>query len=189
MSVVVPSFREEFVLRQRRKDVYYRYPQTTPLIACLNLDDYQKLSTIHSDGFLAKKIGISVDEVRPILTELESVGRIQKIDRKFIPTMDSVDLAGNDGEGIHRFMSYWLARLQRYYNGGGDWIKSFSRFGMEVFAVNEESKAIIRDEYRAFQKRVRATLHQQAQSNAPTDQIIILHSVFYDPSEVGSSEQ
>lgn len=179
----LPSVKDAHQLRQRRKDIYYRFPETAAVIVCLQLDDYKTLPR-HQIGFVAEKIGLSIEEERTILAELEDVGRIQLIDGRYVPTTDSVDLAGSDKVGIHRFMSFWLRRLLTFYDGAGDWTDSSSRFGMEVFAVNDELKAMVKEEFRTFQKRVRGMLHQQAQAKVATDQVIVLHSVFYDPLEI-----
>jgi hypothetical protein len=181
------SIRDEYCLRQRRKEIYYKYPETAAVIVCLQLDEYRELSR-HREGFISEKVGIGLDREIQILIELTEVGRVQLIDEHYVPVKESVDLDGSDKDGIHHFLSFWLRKLLNFYEGPGNWGTSTSRFGMEVFAVNDQLKEMVREEFRSFQKKVRGILHQQSQNGARTDQVIILHTVFYDPLEVSENK-
>lgn len=184
---MLPSIKEAYLLRQRQKEIYYQFPETAAVIVCLQLEEYKSLP-VHKDGFISMKLGISIDAERALIENLLAVKRIKLMNGLYTPATESLDFTGSSNQQIHRFMSFWLKRLLNFYEGPGEWTASTSRFGMEVFAVNEEMKELVRDEFRSFQKRIRGILHQKMLAGEYTDQVIVLHSIFYDPLEISHSQ-
>lgn len=131
---------------------------TYPMCAMIDLlfldQEYQKLPR-HVDGYVARKVGITIAQEKKILQAMEAQGLLQWQNEKYVfPTENFRIHTRTPNFADHKnIISYWLSRamliLERQHVAGG-FDDSVSLMSYKVFRVSEEGFKKINERYREF---------------------------------------
>lgn len=142
----------------------YDVPWTQAVLRALELADYTKLPR-HCDGWIARRIGISLEEERRCLELLSQTGQVfaDESGRLCLREVLALDTR-RDPAAEMRVKRWWtdlaVSRLAR----GGEGIFSYN-----VFAVSEADLQRIQDLYRAYFRQVRSIIAE----SQPSERVVL----------------
>lgn len=159
----LPSVGHHWSELEATRQAAYEVPWTQALLRALELTDYRKLPK-HERGWLAKRIGIPVEEEQRCLQLLAKTGQIfLKRGRWELRHVLSVDTR-RDAEAEHRVKRWWgrvaLDRLEQPGSG---------LFSYNVFAVSEADLQRIQDLQRAYFRQMRNIIA----SSEPSERVVV----------------
>jgi transcriptional regulator with XRE-family HTH domain len=148
----MPSVRERWAELEATRRAAYEVPWTQAVLRLLEITDYRALPH-HEHGWIATRLGISLDEERTCLKLLAQTGQIRKRRHLWeVVRIQAVDTR-RDPEAEQQVKRWWTERaLERQRVVGGD------VFSYNVFAVSERDLARIRDLHRAYFRQVRSII-------------------------------
>lgn len=153
----LPSLREAHADLERQRHLAYELPWAHAVLRLLELHAYAELPT-HVPGFIAGRIGISLELEAECLGALARAGQIYKRRGKWrvrrVLTVDTRD----DPEGNLRLKRHWsevaLARI------GGPAIEAGSLFSYNLFAISDEGFSAIRQAHLQYFERLRTIVSE-----------------------------
>lgn len=145
------STRSTYRVLLAQRELAYQHPQTHAVLRALEIDDYRQLPQ-HQPGFIAKAVGIGLEEEAACLRQLVAAGQIRRQKGRYVVrrvlTVDTRQIP----EKNRALKRYWanqgLCRLEHAKEGR-------SLFSYNLFAVTQESFEQIRREHIEFFERVR----------------------------------
>lgn len=159
----LPSVARAWSELEATRRAAYEVPWTQAVLRALELTDYQRLPK-HQRGWIAARIGISVEEEQRCLAILARTGQIY-LDRGRwrLRQVMAVDTR-RDAEAEHRVKRWWgalaLERLARPDSG---------LFSYNVFAVSEADLARIQDLQRAYFRQMRSIIA----ASEPSERVVL----------------
>ncbi|MGE0528346.1 MAG: DUF4423 domain-containing protein [Bdellovibrionales bacterium] len=175
----ISPLREEYKRRQRETEVLRAYPVSGAVLRALETGEYQALPR-HEEGWISKKIGISLAEERAILGGLRSAGLAAKKQGRYRPLSVAFDPQGDFAAGVNLRL-YWLHRARRYLEAMKPPQDRDCPTGQLVFSCSVEAQQRIITKYAAFFNEIRAIL---AADEAPPDRVYALGVQLLDVSKV-----
>lgn len=169
----VPEAWQEYSRRRIRKEIYYQMPVAAAILCCLKLDDYKALPK-HEEGFISRKIGISLEDEQVAIDKLLEVGKIVPRDGRYEAINEQLELT--DSQAFRSFSSYWLRRAADFCDTAPNPMPIIG-YGMDIHPTSKATLKLLKDEYFTFYKRVRALLNQD---NGPRDTVYVFQSLCFD---------
>lgn len=91
------------------------FPLAAAIEGWLVTHPYESLNS-HDEEFIAKRVGISTEEVRHILEVMEKAGTVRcNANGKYVLTYDALLLPGSEKGSHFKFYKYWSERASRRY--------------------------------------------------------------------------
>jgi hypothetical protein len=154
----LPSLARAWAELEATRQAAYEVPWTQAVLRALELSDYKSLSR-HQPGWLAARIGISLEDEQHCLGLLARTGQIFLRRRRWeIRQVMSVDTR-RDADAEHRVKRWWgelaLARAKHPHNG---------LFSYNVFAVSEADFLRLQELQLAYFRQMRAIIAQSEPS-------------------------
>jgi hypothetical protein len=159
----LPSLERPWVELEARRRSAYDLPWSQAVLRALELTDYERLRK-HSPGWIAERIGITLEQERECLELLARTGQIySKRGRWRLREVLAVDTR-RDAEAEHRIKHWWsqlaLARLGRPDSG----LLSYN-----VFAVSERDLSRIQELQLAYFRQMRGIIAE----SAPSERVVL----------------
>lgn len=170
-SKTLPSIAKKLERERKERQLHYDHPWIAALLLYMRTLAYDRLPK-HLDGFLAKKLGISLALEREVMKQLLSFGAIQKEKGReiFEPTSRSLSTTG-DEEGRRRVLEYWTDRcLKTIKKKTPDRVRN--SWGYMVFNTSQETLPLIRERYISFYQDVHRIVQE---SSSVSDQVYVLN--------------
>jgi hypothetical protein len=159
----LPSVKRGWLELEATRQAAYDVPWTQAILRALELTEYRKLQK-HQRGWLAARIGISVEEEQRCLGLLARTGQILlRQGRWELRQVMAVDTR-RDAQAEHRVKRWWtgvaLERLERPDSG---------LFSYNVFAVSEADLLRIQDLQRAYFRQMRSIIA----ASEPSERVVL----------------
>jgi hypothetical protein len=159
----LPSIGRAWSELESTRRAAYDVPWTQAVLRALELTEYRRLPR-HERGWLAARIGISLDEEQRCLALLSRTGQIfLKRGRWELRQVLAVDTR-RDADAEHRVKRWWggvaLERLERPDSG---------LFSYNVFAVSEADLKRIEDLQRAYFRQMRSIIA----ASEPSERVVL----------------
>lgn len=169
-----PVLKSRFLLKQ----LLYSDPRVGAVLRCFELKDYLQL-TRHQEGFIAKKLGISIDHEQMLLQKMKNAGVIKRVNGKYEIQLRRFDTSG-DFISNTKLKKYWtqvaLNYLQRLERPPAD-----SLFGYHVFSVSPKASKEIHKATGEFYARIKSLIGTDAE---PAEEILVLNFQIFNPANV-----
>ena len=174
----VASLQPELERHRRLREALAALPFLGALAPALGLRDYVALPR-HEPGFLAAKVGISVEQEQSGLALLCETGQAEVAeDGKYRLRNYKINLV-QDPQGFRRITRYWAERAPRAL----DHEKLRSFLGHRVFGVTTAGYAKLRQAQLDYYNAISAIL---AAETGPPDQVVVVNFQTFLPEETAS---
>jgi transcriptional regulator with XRE-family HTH domain len=159
----LPSLARAWHELEARRRSAYDLPLTQAVLRTLELTDYHALGK-HRPGWIAERIGISLEQERECLELLAQTGQIDlRRGRWRLREVTAVDTR-RDAEAEHRVKHWWsLLALERLANPDSGMLS------YNVFAVSESDFARIRELQIAYFRQMRGIIAQ----SSPSERVVL----------------
>ncbi len=145
----LPSVRDAWQRLCMSRSLATEHPFSHAVLRALELDAYRKLKR-HEPGWIAQKLGITLDEEQRYLDLLVQSGQAERIRRRYRPAqVQTVDMR-LDPDEARKVRAFWNEVALERLRGGAR-----RTFSYNVFSVSHEDMERIRALYRAFFAEVR----------------------------------
>lgn len=105
-----PYLRSYFAKDQKKVDAKLEQPLSAAVECCLDLASYKQLP-LHSDSFIADKVGCTAKDVQIILKSMCQVGTtILNKDGKYVPNFQTINTECFDRKKSLRALQFWTQR-------------------------------------------------------------------------------
>jgi hypothetical protein len=154
----MPSVAKAWAQLEATRKAAYEVPWTQAVLRLLEVTEYQTLPR-HVPGWIASRLGISIEEEQRCLRLLMQTGQIRQIRGRFrLRNVLAVDTR-SDPQAELRAKTWWTrVALERQV------VTEDSVFSYNVFAVSERDLVKIRDLYRAYFRQVRSLIGESRPS-------------------------
>jgi hypothetical protein len=174
----MPSVSKAWAQLEAARKAAYEVPWTQAVLRLLELTEYQALPR-HVPGWIASRLGISVEEEQRCLKLLMHAGQIRQTQGRFrLRDVLAVDTRG-DPQAELRVKTWWTQVALERQLGAED-----SVFSYNVFAVSERDLARIRDLYRAYFRQVRSLISE----SQPSERVALISVQLVELDRAKSSE-
>jgi DNA-binding phage protein len=159
----LPSVRQAWEELSRARRAAYEMPWSHAVLRALELDPYRALAA-HEPGWIARRLGISLDEEARCLEMLEHTGQIARSDGRFtVAAVQTVDTRQNPEAG-RRLKLWWsrvaLERLEHDEAG---------LFSYNLFTVSHADYQRLRELHLAYFRQLRSIVA----SSAPAERVVL----------------
>jgi transcriptional regulator with XRE-family HTH domain len=155
----MPSVSKAWAQLEAARRAAYEVPWTQAVLRLLELTEYQALRR-HGPGWIASRLGISVEEEQRCLRLLMHAGQIRQSQGRYrLRDVLAVDTRSDPQAELLRVKTWWTQVALERQTGAED-----SVFSYNVFAVSERDLARIRDLYRAYFRQVRSLISESQPS-------------------------
>ncbi len=147
----IPTLNKQYAKRKLVKELQKRHPYFMAIDKCFYHKKYLNLKK-HEDGFVSKKIGISLEEEKEAISKLKKIGAIKLVNNKYQGTAKKA-LSNLSYEEAKIPLMYWFNRsIQKISKIGvtPKGPKSVNRYFYNIFNVNDEDVLKIKDEIIKF---------------------------------------
>ncbi|HEX4473924.1 MAG TPA: DUF4423 domain-containing protein [Polyangiaceae bacterium] len=160
----LPSIRNAWSDLQRARRAAYEMPWSHAVLRALELNDYRELAA-HEPGFIARRIGISIDEESRCLEMLERTGQITRRGQHLEAARPlAVDTRQNPAAG-RKLKAFWSrVALDRIENGDESGLFSYN-----LFSISEKDYQRLRELHLAYFRELRTIVA----SSAPAERVIV----------------
>src|SRR5690606_16990526 len=159
----LPSVAQRWAELEAARRAAYDVPWTQAVLRTLELTDYAGLSR-HEPGWIAKRIGIPLEEERRCLDLLVRTGQILECDGALkLREVLALDTRRDPAAEL-RVKRWWANVALERLSDGADGIFSYN-----VFAVSEADLRRIQDLYRAYFRQVRSIIAQ----SEPSERVVL----------------
>lgn len=148
------------------KEALLRFPFSGAVAPALGLASYQSLEK-HQPGFLARKLGISLEEEEMALQALLSMDQVEIVEGKYRLKPYRVNLVQNKQRFLE-ICQYWSDRAARLPKRVG----GKSLFGYRVFGASEQGFAQLRQAQIDYYHALSAIIKNE---NGPFDHVIVVN--------------
>jgi transcriptional regulator with XRE-family HTH domain len=174
----IPSLERAWVELEARRRAAYDLPWTQAVLRALELTDYRRLLK-HRPGWIAERVGISVEQERECLALLSRTGQIfLKRGRWELRDVHTVDTR-RDAAAEHRVKHWWSqVALKRLAD------KDRGLLSYNVFAVSEADLVRIQELQLAYFRQMRGIIAQ----SEPSERVVLasLQLVALDATGTGA---
>ncbi len=154
---------------KRERELHYRYPWVAALLLCLRTQEYNSLPA-HREGFLARKLGITLEDERDAVRELLDIGALEQEGALLCPSRRGLN-TGSDPEGARSIREYWTKRGLSLIQGPLP-LPPGQMWGYMVFNTNPETARQIRERYLTFFQDLNTIIHS---SSGASDEVCVLN--------------
>lgn len=161
----LPSLRLPWKQLNAARHMISDLPWSPAVLLTLETEDYHQLDC-HKDGWLAKRLGLSLDEEKECLNVLETTGQIKWVKSHWhVEEVQTIDTRAIPSYG-RTLKSYWtkagLERIQREQDG---------IFSFNVFTCSQADYEKIRDMQRAHYREMRALIAK----SSPAERVVAVN--------------
>ena len=173
----VPALSRDYEDLQRQRHLAYEMPWAHAVLRVLELQAYQALPE-HQPGFIAKLLGISLEQEQHALDALARAGQIRRAQGRWRPSrVLSVDTSADPRANL-RLKQHWAeVGCQRLSESA---LQRGALFSHNVFAVSDEGYQHIHRAHLEYYDRLRSLVAEFA---APTR--VVLANVQLIPLDIG----
>lgn len=168
----IPSIRDTLVNERREALLHSEHPWVAALIMYLATSEYQA-HKVHPDGFLAKKLGITLAMEIYALQELVATHTIILKDSLYFITRETFLNSKQDFESNMKIRAYWLERTLKLMKTMKQGENPKNLFGYMVFAVNEAMLDQLWEKHVQFYQDVLALMGKAG--DAELDKAVLLN--------------
>lgn len=156
----------------------YKNPVVSGALYCLKLDSYKKRKK-HVEGFIAKQVGISLDQEREFIRQFEKAGIIEKENGLYvIKRKDALDFRMDDSQ-FNSLVTYWLNRgIQKIESRLPEANRSIK--GYHVFPISKEGFKKVEELTFAYYNQLVALVNSDTH---PSEFIAAMTIVTFDASK------
>ena len=148
----MPSVAKAWGELELARNAAYDVPWSQAVLRCLELNDYVALPR-HREGWIAKRIGISLSEEQRCLELLGRTGQIHKKHKRWaISEKRTLDTRGNIA-AARKVKSWWMQVAANRMDAGADGIFSYN-----VFAVSAADLRRIYELHQAYFQQIRSLI-------------------------------
>jgi hypothetical protein len=165
--------------KKAARTYFYENPLATAVAMCLDLSDYRKLKK-HDPDFICQQIGISATEEKRIISQMEELRIIVKVDGRFQRCEQGFNSRG-EFEGERDLRRFWVERglqVDQARHEPND--KNY--FGFLIFPVDKKRRAQAMEAYVQFANALynisQEDLAEGDQLMATTIQMFGLNEIF-----------
>lgn len=145
----LPSVASTWQQLEAARQAAYAAPFSQAVLRAIELEDYRELPQ-HVPGYIAKRIGISLEEEEHYLQILQTAGQISWQDETWITTSSSVLDTRVDVERAKQTRAYWARKAVERMEHNAEGI-----YGYSLFSVSKGDLMRIRDAQRRYLAEVR----------------------------------
>jgi transcriptional regulator with XRE-family HTH domain len=159
----LPSAASAWRALQAHRSAVYEYPWISAVLGVLELSEYSALSR-HLPGWIAQRLGISLEEEQRCLEVLSESGQIVRKGRRWeLARSQTVDTR-QDPSAERKLKEWWaelgVSRLRAGAPG---------QFSFNVFAVSEADYARLRELHQSYFRQLRSIVAQ----STPSERILV----------------
>lgn len=157
--------------------VAFERPWSHAVLRVLELERYRALPA-HRTGFIARELGIALEEEEQCLALLLESGQVQKRRRKYVAGRAlTVDTRLQPGAG-RTLARFWAQRgVERMVD------ESAGLFSYNLFTVSERDLVRLRELHRTYFRELRAIVA----ASEPAERVVIANVQLFDLSEHGAA--
>jgi transcriptional regulator with XRE-family HTH domain len=163
----LPSVAAAWRTLEAARSAAYELPLSQVVLRVLELEDYAALER-HSSGWVADRIGISLDDERRYLEVLEAAGQIRLRDGKWTLVATTVLDTRSDPERAVRLRAYWAQVAVDRMAGPKP-----GTYGYNLFSISRNDLAAVE----ALQRKYFAELRAIVAESHP-DECVVLANMF-----------
>ncbi len=164
----LPSTRAAYRDLRAQRRLAYELPWSHGVLRALELEQYRKLPR-HAPGFVAARLGISLDEERRYLAELAKAGQIRlRRGRWEVRRVLTVDTRPSEADNRRLKLHFAEAAVERLRDGSAP---ASARFSFNLFAIDTASLEKIRRLHVEHYQRIRELI---SACTSP-DQVVLMN--------------
>lgn len=164
----LPATRDVYLYFERQRRLAYELPASHIVLRALELDAYQA-APAHDAGLLAREVGLSEEQVRQYLAELERAGQVERAGDRYrtaqILTIDTRE----DPEQNARLKAFWAREALLRFEARRTAVDAL--FSFNLFAVSEDGYQQIRRLHLAYYDQARAIIEQSRSA----DRVVLMN--------------
>lgn len=146
----VPEVATQWQTLQTARRAAYDMPFSHAVLRVIELEDYRSLET-HIPGWIATRLGITVEQEHEALEILEQAGQIESSCGKWVIRRTLTVDTRHDPEGAVRMKAFWADVALGKLRTGGDGLFSYN-----LFSVSRRDLERLRALHRAYFRELRA---------------------------------
>jgi hypothetical protein len=161
----LPSVAPAWAQLQRARRAAYEMPWSHAVLRVLELEQYRALPS-HRAGWIANRLGLSLDEETRCLEMLERTGQIERVGKRYaVAQVLTVDTRQNPAAG--RKLKVWWSRvaLERIERGE----ESEGLFSYNLFSVSEADYQRLRELHLAYFRQLRSIVAR----SQPAERVVL----------------
>jgi transcriptional regulator with XRE-family HTH domain len=159
----LPAAAPAWRLLEAHRRAAYEEPWTVAVLRTLELAPYQRL-TAHEPGWIARRLGISLEEEHRCLRTLEETAQIRRRGARYEPVQGITVDTRHDALAERRLKQSWAEiGVQRLARGAP------GLFSFNVFAVSERDLAKLEGLHRSYFRHLRAIVA----ASTPSERVVV----------------
>lgn len=176
---LIPLIKEESRLRRLERQLYFENPAAAAVVRCLELEEYSR-QHVHEEGYVAKKLGISLADEKFLIHKLKECGAIVSIKSKLSVKNRNLNTRRNFFESMTHH-KYWLQFQTDAIESGQQREQLSKNCGTLhlLFTANEKTYDKFRTLYQQFYGEAVAILNHK-DNQQDEDRVIALNIAFAD---------
>ena len=173
----LPSLAEAHRREELERRLHFDHPWVAALLLFLRTAEYNALKT-HREGFLSRKLGISLETEREVIQTLKTIGALEYEGEILTPTHRKMSTRG-DEESERRTREHWTQHALNEIKKGLP-SRDRNNWGYMVLNTGPETLPLIRERYFAFFNEVSAIVNS---STDVSDRVYVLNVQFLELDE------
>lgn len=154
----LPAAARAWKLLEAHRRAVYELPWIPAVLRAMELTDYARLPE-HVPGFLARRLGISVEEEERCIAVLEQSGQIRRKGRRWQPAPVLTVDTRQDPDAERRIKRWWAQVGVDRLSAGAP-----GQFSYNVFAVSARDLERLRELHRAYFRQLRSIVAESSPS-------------------------
>lgn len=171
VEAVSTPLKEKIKAKKKALNYLYENPLAGAVLACMELSSYLRLDK-HSVGFIAKKMGISIQDEENILLQLKNLGLIKNVNGKYQKVEVNFNSRG-DFSGEQKLRRFWTEKGLQSDQSRKETKqkKDKNYFGFVIFPMNEKKRAQLMEAYVQFGNTIYSIARDDGSEN---DEVMVV---------------
>lgn len=160
----LPSVKERWQLLEASRRAAYEHPWSHAVMRCLETDAYQRLKR-HRRGFVAKRIGITVQEEETCLEILRQAGQIRLYRGRFVVSETQTIDTRSRADQAANLKGFWLDVVRARHRE-----QKPGTYAFNLFSISEADFERLRQMHHAFFADMRRVIA----ASEPPERVVLL---------------
>jgi DNA-binding phage protein len=165
----LPSVADEWSVLQAARKSAYDVPWSHAVLRALELTDYSKLSK-HRPGWIAARLGISLDEEELCLSTLAAARQIRMHEHRWVIDQTQTVDTRADPARSRKLKAEWMKVALSRLEGGGP-----GTFSYNVMAISRADLARLRELHSAYFRNMQALVTD----SAPSECVVLFNTQLF----------
>jgi len=165
----VPSVAQQWRRLVATRQAAYDQPESHLVLRALELEDYQRLAA-HRSGFIADRLGLSLEQELACLRLLEAAGQIQLVSGKWQTSGEPMVDTRADQRRSRQLRAFWLRQAADALESG-----AAGTFGYNLFSISQADL----DKARTLHARYFQELQELVRASRPNERIVMFATQLY----------